>query len=273
MTEATVLGASGFIGSRLLRSLTAQGISCQAPGRGETLTGKPLGTVFYCIGLTADFRTKPFETVEAHVCKLKHILENCEFDQLVYLSTTRVYANLVAGTEEAALTVSPADPSDLYNLSKLMGESLALNSGRRCKIARLSNVYGDDFESSNFLTSILRDAVLLGAVTLRTSLASAKDYIHIDSVVSLLTQIAAQGNGRIYNVASGVNTTNAELTDALTRLTGASVSVAPDSPTILFPPIRVDAIREEFAARPSEVALDLARLTPLFLQRSRHDTY
>ncbi len=274
-SPVTVLGASGFIGSNLVRSFAAQGIRCDAPGRDAPLSKKPLGTVFYCIGLTADFRTKPLETVEAHVCKLKHILENCEFDQLIYLSTTRVYAGLAAGKEDAPLTVAPADPSDLYNLSKLMGESLALHSGRQCKIARLSNVYGDDFESANFLTSIIRDAVLQGAVTLRTSLASAKDYIHIDHVISLLLQIAACGTARVYNVASGVNTTNAALVETLTGLTGASFFVAPDAPTILFPPVTVNAIREEFAATPSNVITDLARLTSLFSQKrsSRHDSH
>jgi len=33
------------------------------------------GHVIYCIGLTADFRQKPFETIEAHVSKLAEVAQ------------------------------------------------------------------------------------------------------------------------------------------------------------------------------------------------------
>ncbi|MBV9064181.1 MAG: NAD-dependent dehydratase, partial [Methylobacteriaceae bacterium] len=91
MNEVTILGASGFIGSNLRRAVQAAGLPCYAPGRAEALRTGPLGTVFYCIGVTADFRTRPFDTVAAHVCRLSRVLQGCEFDALIYLSSTRVY--------------------------------------------------------------------------------------------------------------------------------------------------------------------------------------
>src|SRR4051812_11177152 len=75
----TVLGASGFIGSHLMRWLESQSLPYWAPKRCENVLGRPLGHVIYCIGLTADFRGRPYDTVRAHVCHLLDILEEAEF--------------------------------------------------------------------------------------------------------------------------------------------------------------------------------------------------
>src|SRR5437868_14664917 len=87
----TVLGASGFIGSHIVRELEQRGEKYYAPAKVETIWDKDLGNIIYCIGLTADFRTRPFDTVEAHVCKLNELLKRGRFDSLLYLSSTRVY--------------------------------------------------------------------------------------------------------------------------------------------------------------------------------------
>ncbi len=61
--------------------------------RGDaTWRGADLGHAFYCIGLTADFRSRPFETIEAHCGLLKEVLSGSRFSSFVYLSSTRVYA-------------------------------------------------------------------------------------------------------------------------------------------------------------------------------------
>jgi nucleoside-diphosphate-sugar epimerase len=257
----TVLGASGFIGSYLVRRLRAAGEECYAPSRGDALDARPLGRVIYCIGLTADFRSRPLDTVKAHVCQLREVLEKCDFEALVYLSSTRVYGTRPGVTEEnTMIKVDPANPDHLYNVSKVMGESLAINSGRPCKVARLSNVYGDEFRSDNFLAAIIREAVETGTVTLQTSLESAKDYIRLDQAASLLMKIATESRERIYNVASGVNTTHAAIKESLSRLTGATVSAAPGAPTIVFPRISVRRIHDEFGHMPSNLLDDLGDL-------------
>src|SRR5688572_26915815 len=96
----TVLGASGFIGSRLVSHRAATGAGFQAVVRMEALSTRPLVPVIYCIGLTADFRSRPLNTVEAHVCKLLEVLRKCEFESLLYLSSTRLYTPGDGSTEE-----------------------------------------------------------------------------------------------------------------------------------------------------------------------------
>jgi len=260
----TVLGASGFIGSHLARRLEGLGLEYQAIGRTDALPPGNLGDVIYCIGLTSDFRSRLLDTVEAHVCNLLGLVRNYEFESLLYLSSTRVYANDDSSSEEKALHVTPRRPTDLFNISKVMGESIVLNCGRNVRIARVSNVYGPDFASENFLSSIIRDAITRRKVTFLTAPDSAKDYISVDDAVNGLIQIATRGRDSIYNLASGVNVSHDDLATKLRTLTGCKIEFAPGAQTVRFPPIDIERLRREFGISPSSVLDDLAQLVCLY---------
>jgi nucleoside-diphosphate-sugar epimerase len=267
MSHFTVLGASGTVGRALAAHLRAVGENVFTPARGdEAIWREDLGTVIYCIGITADFRTRPLDTVEAHVSLLQRVLAEARFARLVYLSSTRVYGAADAldtpAREDRALSVNPHSGSDLYNLSKLMGESLCLHASQgRAIVARLSNVVGGaDAGSENFIPALLREAKA-GQIHLRSDLKSAKDYIHIEDAVSLLAALAKGPAQGIYNVASGIRTAHAEWIEAIVAATGARVSVEPGAPLIVFPPIDITRIRDEFGARPHNA---VTRLFPAF---------
>ena len=207
---------------------------------------RPLGHVFYCIGLTADFRSHPFDTVRAHVTVLSDLLEHADFASLLYLSSTRVYGRSTSTCETSVLSVSPEDPSDLYNLSKLLGESLCFASSRASvRVARLSNVIGAGMGSQSLVGELFHEA-LAGAIRLKTHPDSAKDYILIDDVVRLLWRIADDGHDRIYNVASGVQTTHREWLSALQSTTGCLVQTDDRAPYQTFGVIDIRRIRTEF---------------------------
>nr|WP_295784522.1 NAD(P)-dependent oxidoreductase [Rhodoferax sp.] len=255
MTRFTIFGASGSIGSRLVTTLKASGHDVLAPARGDpAVLTQVLGHVIYAIGVTADFRSRALDTVEAHVCALVPLLRSAQFDSFLYLSSTRVYGGQQLGAEDVALALNPHDPSDLYNLSKLMGESMCLTSGRSgVRVARLSNVVGaDDPDSSNFLPSLLRDACA-GHIALRTDLASAKDYIHIDDVLHLLPRIATHGQRSMYNVASGQQVTHRQWVEHLVATTGCTVDILANAPVTHFAPVDVTRIRGEFGFEPRPV--------------------
>ena len=255
----TVLGASGAIGRRLSAYLRAAGHTVYTPGRSENIYCRPLGHLIYCIGLTADFRQRPYDTVQSHVTVLSELLQNGNFQSLLYLSSTRVYGRAASCSENSPLPVLSQDPSDLYNLSKLMGESLCLQDSRPdVRVVRLSNVVGgDEADSANFVPSLVREA-LSGRILLQTAADSAKDYIHIDDVTELLPRIAAGGRKRLYNVASGVQTTHEQWTSLLAAHTGCVVKVAPSAPTIRFIPIDIGRIRTEFNFQPRPVLAAVA---------------
>lgn len=261
MTMFTILGSKGFIGSHLAGSLRKKSVDCYCPGRNEKLPKKNLGHIIYCIGLTADFRTRPFDTVDAHVCTLLDVIKNHDFDSLTYLSSARVYQGSTEPCdEESTIRSHPTELNDLYNISKIMGESLCFASGKKARAVRLSNVYGDDLHSDNFLSSVIRDALLKKKIVLNTSLDSEKDYISIHNVIDILPKIAEHGTSSLYNVASGRNTSNRDIMQKLQELTGCEIIVNPGAKKVCFPPIRIEKIRKEFAFTPTGLLDDLQQL-------------
>lgn len=270
-----MLGAGGFIGSQLTAALNSTVVGeVYAPLRqGEAdildeVLERELGHVFYCIGLTANFRSRPFDTVEAHVCILRRILEQARFESLTYLSSTRVYEGCTTTHEASVLQVSPGDPGHLYNLSKLMGESMCLAGGRRAKVVRLSNVFGGDARQENFISQVMKEAADTGRVQLLTAPGSAKDYVSVDDVVRWLPQIALQGAHPIYNIASGRNTSNADIA-LLLEQKGIAVSFAADAPEWSFPVIDTNLLVQEFGGAQSSLTSEFDNLFCCFNQAKR----
>jgi nucleoside-diphosphate-sugar epimerase len=251
--QFTVLGASGFIGGHLVRYLRSLGHSVFTPGRKDLhFQSQPLGNLIYAIGLTADFRTRPIDTMDAHVGVLCDVLRGGTYDSFTYLSSTRVYQGSDSTDETADIAVNPANPSDLYNLSKLAGEALCLaQPSKLVRVARLSNVYGAHIadttgDNQNFLDSVIEEAMSEGRVVLRTALDSAKDYVAVEDVCRALTQISMNGTERLYNVAAGQNISHTDLTQALADLTGCSIEVAPQAPKIEYPVIATTRLSNFF---------------------------
>jgi len=259
----TIIGANGYIGSHLCRSLARRGTAVKRIDRyriNEHATAT-LGHVIFAAGITSDFRVRPFDTMQAHVGALADVLDTGRFESFLYLSSTRVYQGAASTDEEENLLVAPGDPLQLYNISKLAGEALCLALDRpRVRVARLSNVYGADDPSANFLIDIIRSAVATGQVELQTSLSSAKDFVSIADVTAILPELALRGRERLYNVASGHNTSYSNLLENLQCQTGCTVSVAPGSPVVWFPEISIRRLTDEFSVAPVSLSDDIANL-------------
>jgi nucleoside-diphosphate-sugar epimerase len=247
----TVLGSAGFIGSHLVALLVRRGQDVRAVARGEELPDGPLGHVIYCIGFTGDFRSRPLEAADAHVCVLLDILSRTTFDSFLYLSSVRVYAGgLGPGREEDDLTLNPLRKDDIYNASKALGEAIVLSLGEKGRVARPSNVYGVG-QSHTFVAEVVEEALAQGSITFRSPPESSRDYVDVEDAAALLVDIALRGRHRIYNVASGISTTNAELGALIARETGCRIGYADDPVPSPVPPIDARRIREEFGFSPA----------------------
>ena len=251
----TVVGASGFIGGALARKLDVLGHEVFAPARGgNALLEHALGHVIYAAGITADFRSRPFDTLRANTTMLAELLEHARFDSFLYLSSARLYRHVAHAVEDAAIPVRPTDPEDLYDLTKLTSESLCHASTRRAvRIVRLSNVVGADFRSNNFLSDMVRSACGNGVIELRTDLDSAKDYVCLHDVVDALPEISMAGSHTCYNLAAGANLTHRQLIEPILAASGARLIVCEDAPRSVSPIIDISRLRNEFAYRPSAV--------------------
>jgi nucleoside-diphosphate-sugar epimerase len=149
--------------------------------------------------------------------------------------------------EDGLLTVQPGDPSYLYNLSKLTGESLCHASGKSgVRVVRLSNVVGPNMDpaTGNFIAALLNDAHN-GHIFLRSDLESSKDYIHIDDVVKGLLFIALEGKLKAYNLASGENITHKNWIDWMRKFFNFDFSIEPNAPRQLFQLIEMDVLKKE----------------------------
>jgi nucleoside-diphosphate-sugar epimerase len=262
MARFAVFGASGFIGRHLVASLTHRGHEVRPIYRDTRLRrGECLGHTVYAIGLTADFRTRHVETARAHVGVLADVLEAYEFESFVYLSSTRVYRGAATGREDADLVVRPTAADDLYALSKLTGEALCLaHPEARFRVARLSNVIGAGAASPSFLASLLDEARHKSMVTFHSSPESRKDYVDLDDVDRALEAIALRGSHRLYNVASGLSTSNATLARLIREAFHVDAIFTAGAPTLAFPEIDVSRLRREFAFTPTPFEETFARM-------------
>jgi nucleoside-diphosphate-sugar epimerase len=255
----TILGATGFVGRALVGELKKSNIPYFAPAREENIIGKNLGSVIYCIGLTADFRKRPFDTVEAHVGKLSEFLQKAQFDSFTYLSSTRVYLDNKERkvNENTLIATNIQDPNSIFNTTKLAGEALTLNCGQnKGKVIRLANIYGDDFTSENFITSIIKEGLSQKKIVFKTTLDSAKDFISLNDAVALILKIATTGKDKIYNVASGKRTTNADIVSKLQQLKAWKIEISEDAERIVFPNVDISRVKKEFQFMPSSNLID-----------------
>lgn len=214
---ATVVGAAGFVGRRLVARLTAEGEAPWAPAKDDpALATRDLGVVYYCAGLTADYDARPFDTVDAHASLVADILRSGRFERIVYLSSTRLYDGLPkAEVEEAEpLVFDPVDPRRVYDLSKALGENLVMTrADGRGRVARLANVYDWQDGAPGFLSEWLIRARGERKIALQSSPFVARDYIHLDDVVDALVALARSEAPQIVNVASGELVANGEIAE------------------------------------------------------------
>jgi nucleoside-diphosphate-sugar epimerase len=261
----TILGAGGFIGGTLVAWLESQEQVVHPVTRASLpallAARRPAGHVIDCVGLNGGLHYYSLDSVEAHVGLVGRCLAQLSFESFLLLSSCRVYAHAEATHEEAVLPQNPADPSELYNVTKLAGEALCLADPRpTIRVVRLSNVYGAAMPIKTFLGNVLNEGRTTGSVVFRQGPATEKDYINIGTVVRLLPEIAKAGRARIYNVAFGRNTSHAEIAGALQEIAGWRTAFAPDAPTMRYRPIDTSRLCSEFGTVAGDLLTDLPAL-------------
>ena len=266
LETCSVIGASGFIGSALVTRLKEEGLCPREFVRTDEIPkGENLGTVFYCAGMTADFLENPADTLNAHTVLLSEILFKRSADKLIYLSSTRLYDELtedLTGFEDSDLSVNPSKPRHFFDLTKLAGEALCnVCDEMPTQVLRLAAVYSETHYADGFMGSILKkicEADPGSEIYVDSSPLSARDYIHLDDVLTACLLVAESGKASVYNVASGVNVTNLELSELFHDRTGRKLIFTDDVRPPEFCRIETERLWNEFGfrARSIETALD-----------------
>jgi nucleoside-diphosphate-sugar epimerase len=262
----TIVGGRGFIGRALSERLRTAGhaVSIRTHLDAATESG-PLGHVIYASGIAGAAANDPAYAYGAHVDGVRRILETARFDSFLYLSSARVYGGSADTSERAPLAVEPDGGRDLYRITKIAGEARVLaHPSPAVRVARLSNVTGESFTSSLFLSDVLRQAAASGRVSVRTTRTSAKDYITVADACRYLVAIASGGAERLYNVAWGANITNGAIYDALIAQ-GIQIDIVPGAADVSLPVVSVRRLQSEFGAPHESVLTNL----PGYLERFR----
>lgn len=242
----TIVGGRGFIGSALAATLRERGADVAIVAHRDALADGNPGHVIYASGIAAGSADDPSYAFGAHVEGVRRILDRGGFASLLFLSSTRVYGASEDTSEDAAVTVTPASGRDAYRASKIAGETLCLAvTNPAVRVARLSNVVGASFDSSLFLSDVLRQAARGGRAVLHTTRGSAKDYITIEDACRYLLAIAASGRARLYNVAQGENVENGAICDALAAR-GIAIHIDSGAAHAVTPAVDVRRLRAEF---------------------------
>lgn len=259
---ATIIGGRGFVGAALVRYLASQGWTCEVPARDMSWpqTGRDLGHVFYCAGLTGDYLARAADTVEAHVSLLARVLQSERWESLVYLSSTRLYDGLAVGAlaeETARLPVAPQVPRHLFDLTKLTGESLCHAMGQgRARVARLASVYDSPSDPNGFLPALLRRVAQAApgeTLAVETSPQAERDYVHLPDVLRALVDMALHGTQTVYNVASGENISNARLGEMVQRWSGRKLAFHASQPASGSAVVDVRRLQQDFGWRPARL--------------------
>jgi len=212
----TIIGASGFLGSSLVSFFKNKNYSVIEIGRNTVVDSSiNYGVIFYCAGVSIDFQTRIFDTIDAHVMRLRKWLENATFDKFVYISSTRTYIGQEDTSEDRELFI--INKNDIYNQTKMMGELVCSSSKRSIVILRLSNVVGYDENSPYFLWSVFRQAKQNQNINIQESNVSIRDYLYLDDFLSIAHRISIQFIEGIYNVASSINMNHSRLETIITK--------------------------------------------------------
>ena len=222
-----VTGASGFIGSALVRRLRVQGIEAVGVARhpgsdGRTIEVSDYETIAPPAGATivhlAEARDvgaveHASEAMARTLPVVRSILSK-GIGRFVYASSAVVYGDRDARPRRED---DVAAARNKYAENKLACEREVLARGGA--VARLANTYGPGMAPNNLVSDILRQLRQTGPVELR-ALAPVRDWIWVDDVADALVAMAVRNASGIYNVGSGEGISAGDLAQELLSIDG-----------------------------------------------------
>jgi len=251
MTRVLITGIMGFIGSHLARRLVDDGLEVyglerRVASRNMAVVADLLQDIILVSGDVSDYvstrnavRTvnpdviihlaalspvrdsfeRPFEYQQANYIGTMNVahslleLNDPQTRRLIAASTAEVYG---IQANEPLKENLPLHPSSPYAVSKAAGDlylQMMFNSfDLKGTIMRPTNSYGRKFDTT-FLVEYMTTKMLRGERIYVGSPDSVRDYMYVDDHVNgyLLAMRCQKAIGQVYNVGTGIGTTNKEL--------------------------------------------------------------
>jgi UDP-glucose 4-epimerase len=249
MKQSLVIGGAGFIGRHVTRLLIASGREVTVLGRranadrdldpacryvsGDYSNKKQLRGLLAkdCEVIDLAYSTVPKTSYEDPVFDLVSNLPASVglFQEALAAKVSRLVIVSSGGTvygptDRLPITEDqPTQPVSPYGITKLATDRYAMmfhrNAGLPVIIVRPSNAYGPDQRAGTgqgFIPTAIA-AILAGRdVEIYGPTGTIRDYIHVSDVASGIVAALEQGDvGEIYNVGTGIETSNAAIVAAL----------------------------------------------------------
>ncbi len=237
MIDAIVTGATGFIGSRLVDALRAQGCDLLALSSADGdvadsafWAGLPAARVlFHLAGRTyvPDSWNEPAAFVTANVVGAEQAITYCARTNahLVFAS-----AYLYGIPKELPIQeTAPVEPNNPYALSKYLAEQLisfaTTHRNLSATVLRLFNVYGPG-QRQDFLLPRIISQVRAGMEVCVHDLSPKRDFVHVDDVVSAFLKASEVRRRHLcVNLGSGASHSVAQLINMVQQASGKILKV------------------------------------------------
>ena len=257
MTTALVTGATGFVGSHLVRRLVRDGHAVHALCRPRSDPWRILDVL-----ADVDVHTPSLLDVE----KLREVVQAARPDYVFHLAAASVIAGVTAGEADVvasnflgtvnvidacdtvdylglvttgdafeygpkAAPMSESDvcrPDTLHGITKLRAtlhaQAAARTRGRPIVTLRPFSVYGPDDHPRRLVPQVIAGA--LGGTAIALSRPDiARDWVYVEDLVDLYLEASRKPGmaGGVFNAGSGRQVTIGEIVDTVFRLTGLAV--------------------------------------------------
>jgi UDP-glucose 4-epimerase len=237
--RVVVLGAGGFLGTRLLSACKAAGIEAAGLGSrdvdladasaGARLAERlrPRDVLVFLAALTPD-KGRDTATLMRNLAMGRAVCEatrSVEIAQLIYASSDAVYSFAATSISEE----TPAIPLDLYGAMHRTRElMLAAEAKAPLAILRLTAVYGaGDTHNSYGPNRFLRQALADGRIALFGGGEETRDHLHVDAAVDLILQVVSHGSTGLINLATGKSESFFAVAQAIAARAGRPVEISP----------------------------------------------
>ena len=208
--QIVITGASGFLGSVLLKCLKKNGYNClgvsRKPGKGylqvNDYSDSPVGDILIHLAEISDrgLANELSATYELDAARTLNSLLSKGYSKIIYVSSAALYGdNISEPRTENDLIIA----SDTYARVKLNAEQKVLS--RNGIVIRLSNIYGPNMSRNNVFSRILEQLNGLGPVTVMNT-NPIRDFLWVDDAANAMLKMVIQSVSGVFNIGSGIGT-------------------------------------------------------------------